>query len=153
MSADNLPRVVNIARCPEHGLHGCRTECFVCGGPVEQVPMVPVRGSDDDLTRPLTASWPDVQQWWDVIRAALAEDYEDSHYCRRMLRQEGVELAYGDAEAVAALRDVWAERDALARRIDAARALCDEILAQPPEAGRTWMAQEVRRLLVGEAGE
>lgn len=32
---------VEIARCPIHGLHGERTECFVCGGPVEQVPMVP----------------------------------------------------------------------------------------------------------------
>jgi NTP pyrophosphatase (non-canonical NTP hydrolase) len=33
--------VVRIARCPEHGLHGERAECFVCGQPVEQVPMVP----------------------------------------------------------------------------------------------------------------
>lgn len=33
--------VVNIARCPEHGLHGCRETCFVCGVSVEQVPMVP----------------------------------------------------------------------------------------------------------------
>jgi len=29
---------VHIARCTEHGLHGERTECFVCAGPVEQVP-------------------------------------------------------------------------------------------------------------------
>lgn len=33
---------VTIARCPEHGLHGEREDCFVCGGPVEQVAMVPV---------------------------------------------------------------------------------------------------------------
>lgn len=33
---------VNIARCPEHGLHGARDECFECGKPVEQIPMVPV---------------------------------------------------------------------------------------------------------------
>lgn len=32
---------VNIARCPVHGMHGEREECFVCGVPVEQVPMVP----------------------------------------------------------------------------------------------------------------
>lgn len=32
--------VVHIARCSEHGLHGERTECFVCRGPVEQVAMV-----------------------------------------------------------------------------------------------------------------
>jgi len=40
--------VVNIARCPVHGLHGCRDVCFAfehegerdCDGRVEQVPMV-----------------------------------------------------------------------------------------------------------------
>lgn len=39
---ERLPRerrVVYIAECPEHGLHGEREDCFVCGGPVEQVPM------------------------------------------------------------------------------------------------------------------
>jgi hypothetical protein len=35
-------RVIYIARCPEHGLHGERDECFVCGGEVEQVPFVPL---------------------------------------------------------------------------------------------------------------
>lgn len=34
--------VVSIARCAEHGLHGERTACFVCGGPVEQVAMAPL---------------------------------------------------------------------------------------------------------------
>lgn len=34
--------VVHIASCPIHGLHGERTSCFECGGPVQQVPMVPV---------------------------------------------------------------------------------------------------------------
>jgi hypothetical protein len=33
-------RIASIACCPKHGLHGERTECFVCGDPVEQVPMV-----------------------------------------------------------------------------------------------------------------
>lgn len=32
---------VLIALCPEHGLHGERTECFVCGGAVEQIAMIP----------------------------------------------------------------------------------------------------------------
>jgi len=32
---------VYIARCPNHGLHGQRDKCYVCGGPVEQVAMVP----------------------------------------------------------------------------------------------------------------
>jgi hypothetical protein len=43
---------VDIARCPEHGLHGQREECFVCGGPVEQVPVVEV----DHLKRRLMIS-------------------------------------------------------------------------------------------------
>jgi hypothetical protein len=33
--------IVTIARCPDHGLHGQRTECYACGGPVEQVEMIP----------------------------------------------------------------------------------------------------------------
>lgn len=36
-----------IARCPEHGLHGERTECFVCAGPVEQIEVVPKERLDD----------------------------------------------------------------------------------------------------------
>ena len=43
---DDLQRAVNIARCPTHGLHGERTECFVCGGEVEQVRMVPAGDTD-----------------------------------------------------------------------------------------------------------
>ena len=46
MSAElgQLDDPVDIAYCPQHGLHGERQECFVCGGPVEQVRMVPVVG-------------------------------------------------------------------------------------------------------------
>lgn len=29
-----------VARCPQHGLHGQRSACHTCGGPVEQVEMV-----------------------------------------------------------------------------------------------------------------
>lgn len=36
-----MANVVKVARCPEHGLHGQRETCFDCGGPVEQVEMVP----------------------------------------------------------------------------------------------------------------
>lgn len=35
-------KAVLIARCPVHGLHGERDSCHVCGGPVEQVEMVPL---------------------------------------------------------------------------------------------------------------
>jgi hypothetical protein len=42
-----------IARCPEHGLHGERQECFECGTPVEQVEVVTLgalpRGADANL--------------------------------------------------------------------------------------------------------
>lgn len=41
-----VPPVVNIAHCPEHGLHGSRERCFVCDQPVEQVPMVPASRLD-----------------------------------------------------------------------------------------------------------
>jgi hypothetical protein len=34
--------IVNIAVCPEHGLHGARDTCFECGEPVLQIPMRPV---------------------------------------------------------------------------------------------------------------
>jgi hypothetical protein len=40
LPARSSGQVVNIARCPEHGIHGERTECFVCEMPVEQVAMV-----------------------------------------------------------------------------------------------------------------
>lgn len=39
-SWSRVAETVKIARCPEHGLHGARDECFECGGPVEQVEMV-----------------------------------------------------------------------------------------------------------------
>lgn len=42
-----MAEVVLIACCPQHGLHGQRDECFVCGGPVEQIAMVPAETTDD----------------------------------------------------------------------------------------------------------
>lgn len=41
-----MTRPTMVARCDEHGLHGERTECFVCGGRVEQIPMVHARESE-----------------------------------------------------------------------------------------------------------
>lgn len=38
--ADAPVEVFEIARCPEHGLHGQRSRCFVCHGDVEQTEMV-----------------------------------------------------------------------------------------------------------------
>jgi hypothetical protein len=33
--------LVLIACCPDHGLHGQHQVCETCGGPVEQIPMLP----------------------------------------------------------------------------------------------------------------
>jgi hypothetical protein len=43
--------VVEIACCPEHGLHGCRSACFECGGPVDQMPMITVAEADERRRR------------------------------------------------------------------------------------------------------
>ncbi len=51
---------VCIARCPEHGLHGERQECFVCGGPVEQVLMAPAEVMGPKLERILLRAQDDV---------------------------------------------------------------------------------------------
>jgi hypothetical protein len=32
-------KIVEVAYCPDHGLHGARDTCFVCGKPVQQIPM------------------------------------------------------------------------------------------------------------------
>jgi hypothetical protein len=53
----SLPEIVYIARCPEHGLHGCRETCHDCGGPVEQVPMVEVGRN------PETFDWDELARW------------------------------------------------------------------------------------------
>lgn len=74
---DVLPRAVNIARCPEHGLHGERDECFVCGGPVEQVRMVVVPTHPDG--HPTWTRLDDEQKRWlnevwdDTVVPALEE--------------------------------------------------------------------------------
>ena len=46
---------VNIAHCPEHGLHGHRKFCYVCGGLCEQVAMVPVEAVAQERERIVTA--------------------------------------------------------------------------------------------------
>lgn len=42
--------VVLVARCPTHGLHGLRQQCYVCDGPVEQVPMLPLEEMREEWT-------------------------------------------------------------------------------------------------------
>lgn len=76
--------VAYIARCPEHGLHGERTECFVCNGPVEQVPMI-----------------------------ELSQDPEGQEYAYRIRDSHGnlwPVSSEGEAERLARTSGVWVER-------------------------------------------
>lgn len=44
-SVHAIPQAIGavfIARCPDHGLHGQRDECFDCNQPVDQIPYVPL---------------------------------------------------------------------------------------------------------------
>lgn len=41
--------IYNFAKCPEHGLHGLRDRCFVCGAEAELVPMVPLAAYQEVL--------------------------------------------------------------------------------------------------------
>lgn len=63
---------VNIARCPEHGLHGARDHCFVCHGTVEQEPHLHVKGWEHltDEERALIGKI--VQRGFDRMTAARA---------------------------------------------------------------------------------
>jgi hypothetical protein len=70
---------VSIACCPDHGLHGSRERCFVCGGDVEQIPMVPcddaaVRRGAKAVEELLegAASWVEIAEA--VLRAAGGQD-------------------------------------------------------------------------------
>lgn len=49
VAASGPASIVRIARCPEHGLHGERQDCFVCGKPVEQATMIEVSRDDVGL--------------------------------------------------------------------------------------------------------
>jgi hypothetical protein len=74
-----MPDPVKIARCPIHGLHGERTECFVCGGPVEQVPMVPAPGRPLASTSPYLMVQPAPTLTRGVWRSGLWWRWEASH--------------------------------------------------------------------------
>lgn len=81
--------VVNIARCPFHGLHGCRDTCFAfehegasdcdgCDGRVEQVPMVAVA----DLRE-----WIATRRAWATAGASLSERSRGHVFALEMLEK------------------------------------------------------------------
>lgn len=80
-----------VTRCPKHGLHGERSECFVCGGPVEQVAMVDAR----EAAAALEAAERD-RDSWGLIIAALeirAGDAEVRAAAAEKERDEAVGIA------------------------------------------------------------
>lgn len=83
--------VIQVARCPEHGLHGLRSECHECGGPVDQVELA-LAGDFDRL--------------WDVMAEIKRQDaFHPSGYpCTR----DGIRLglAAAEDELIEAL-DAW----------------------------------------------
>lgn len=100
----SIEGAVCIARCDEHGLHGERTECFVCGGPVTQVPMV----SADSLAE-----------------AEMQRDMAEAHLNPTIRLLQGRWLAHeqGVDEVVARL---LAERDRYRDALERIRALWNQ---------------------------
>lgn len=77
MNDTEKPTIVYIACCADHGLHGERTDCFACGGPVEQIPMVQVDEPLRELPKDTIRKWVDGETYLlhDLVpelRAALA---------------------------------------------------------------------------------
>lgn len=77
------PAVAYIAKCAEHGLHGERDECFVCGKPAEHVGFVradlflQIRGRLDRRIHDLDQSWKargrELNEIYDALTAAVDE--------------------------------------------------------------------------------
>lgn len=60
-----MSKLVYIAKCAEHGLHGCRTRCYECGEEAEQVPMLVLSTEDvGDLAQIAD----DLNEVWEVLR-------------------------------------------------------------------------------------
>lgn len=94
--------VVHIARCPEHGLHGCRTHCYECGEEVEQVALVPLERAEKaeavlEVCRRIVSAQAEDDALWDpqsVVEAYAVQELRTLH--------RAVE---GDLTAVAAIED------------------------------------------------
>jgi hypothetical protein len=98
---------VQIAHCPEHGLHGARDTCFECGGPVEQITMLPVSdveklspGADDVLVF-RTAN--------DILpeqAASLFEWCRTNHLRAVLINQAEDTVTIGDSDGLRLLNEV-----------------------------------------------
>lgn len=86
-----------VALCPEHGLHGERAKCFVCGGPVEQVAYV-AHGFHQRFAAELRAEN-------EALRLALADVIEGE------TAEEGTPMWYALRNARALLRPASDEQE------------------------------------------
>lgn len=67
---------MDFACCPEHGLHGARSECFDCGAEVFQVPMVSL-GFALTAVNSLTARLAQAKDALQEIRQLVDEQAKD----------------------------------------------------------------------------
>lgn len=90
---------VKIARCPEHGLHGERSECFVCGGPVDQVEMVPAVHAEE-----LTQRIGDLEARFSGLVAILGPVVPRVDALERLAGGANVQLAEGLLQTLGPVR-------------------------------------------------
>lgn len=118
--------VVYFANCPEHGLHGERDECFVCGKPVDHVAYVRadlharvrqwrVRWRRNGFAGPSQKTYMSeakARQWALVVQGRMAEAFpdEDPESC-----ECGGKYCHGPSFECGGTRtkgEKWAERTA-----------------------------------------
>lgn len=92
---------IEIARCPEHGLHGDRRECFVCGGSVERVPMV-LRADYDSvfasLSRVVANESNHYDRYWTPAPGPVTDEWLDDTEAK--MREALTDVFCDDAAAV-----------------------------------------------------
>lgn len=91
-----------VARCPVHGIHGQRTECFECGGEVEQLEVVPKADYDEvlrvlEVCRRIAAAQAEDDALWSPVGIVEAYTVQELRTLHRAVE--------GDLTAVAAIED------------------------------------------------
>jgi hypothetical protein len=144
---ESAREAVYIARCPEHGLHGERSECFVCGGPVERVLMAPVSPAVEEPGEALrysprhvpTLMIHDGEHSGEWVRAS---NYDAVYEGRRDAHEESRDLSRRLVEAVEEATRLRAETLRQGQRITERDAL---LVASEENAGRLRAANDEAR--------